>query len=136
GCAIARELAQTNARVCLLERGRIGAEASGAAAGMLGVMSENEDETLLRFGAESRHMYKDLVIDLEAETGMPIEYSKLGTLFLCFTDADEALLEARRAKHRALGMSSEWLRTDQARARDPAINSRPPGVVHFEPHRR
>ena len=57
GCAVARELARAGLRVALFERGRIGGEASGAAAGMLGVQGETDDELMLRLGLESRRLY-------------------------------------------------------------------------------
>ena len=53
GCAVARELARAGMRVGLFERGRVGGEASSAAAGMLGVQGDTDDEVMLRLGLES-----------------------------------------------------------------------------------
>src|SRR5207249_11133035 len=42
GCAVARELAQRGARTIVVERGRVGSEATGAAAGMVAPQAECE----------------------------------------------------------------------------------------------
>ena len=123
GCAIARELARSGARVCLLERGRIGGESSGAAAGMLGVQSENEDELLLQLGAESRRMYPSTLAALETETAVSVEFWRQGTLYCCFTEDDEVRLEDRRRRQQATGLDSRWLTNRQTRAREPALST-------------
>ena len=132
GCAIARELARSGARVCLLERGRIGGESSGAAAGMLGVQSENEDELLLQLGAESRRMYPSTLAALETETAVSVEFWRQGTLYCCFTEDDEVRLEDRRRRQQATGLDSRWLTNRQTRAREPALSARIRAAVLFE----
>src|SRR5262245_19826331 len=109
GCAIARELAQAGRRVALFERGRIGGEASGAAAGMLGVQGETEDELMLRLGLESRRLYPALLEALREESGVAVEFWRQGTLYVALNGADASMLESRRAWQRAAGADSEPL---------------------------
>src|SRR5512139_1026579 len=97
GCATARLLARAGLRVALFERGRIGGEASGAAAGMLGVQSESADDVALRLGLRSRALYPALLEALTDETGMRVECWREGTLGVAFTPADTALLDRRLA---------------------------------------
>lgn len=124
GCAVARELARAGVRVALFERHRIAAEASGAAAGMLGVQAETDDETMLRLGLESRALYPGLLEALRDETGIAVEFWRQGTLWVCFNSADTALLEARRAWQQAAGAASEALEPRQLWSFEPALSRR------------
>jgi glycine oxidase len=122
GCAIARQLAMAGALVTVLERGRIGGEASGAAAGMLGAQAEASDVLLARLGVESRRLYPETLAALEAETGEAIEYWKEGTLHLVFSDADEGEMTERMRWQRSEGMVVERLTACEARRLERAIN--------------
>lgn len=124
GCAVARELARGGAHVALFERHRVGAEASGAAAGMLGVQGETESEDLLRLGAESRALYDAVLPALEEESGRSVEFWRQGTLYLCFTAEDQEQLEERRTWQGAAGFDSELLSAERALKREPALNRR------------
>lgn len=124
GCAVARELARNRMKVAVFERGRIGGEASAAAAGMLGVQGENEDEVMLRLGMESRQMYPDLLGALRDETGIAVEFWRQGALYMAFNGADTARLEARRARQAAAGIESEALTPRQIFALEPHVNRR------------
>jgi glycine oxidase len=124
GCAVARELARDGARVALFERRRIGSEASGAAAGMLGVQGETESEDLLRLGAASRALYDDVLPALAEESGRSVEFWRQGTLYLCFTAEDEERLEARRRWQGEAGFGSELLSAERVLKREPALSRR------------
>jgi glycine oxidase len=131
GCAVARELARSGVRVALFERRRIGAEASSAAAGMLGVQGETEDEVMLRLGIESRRLYPDLLAALRDETGVAVEFWREGTVHVAFTAADAERLEARRAWQLAAGAASERLTPRQIRALEPLVSPRACAGVLF-----
>jgi glycine oxidase len=131
GCAVARELARAGMRVALFERTRIGAEASAAAAGMLGVQGETDDEVMLRLGLESRRLFPELLEALHAETGMAVEYWRTGTLYLAFNGAEEAALAARRAWQAAAGADAEGLAPRQVWALEPAVSRRVRSGVLF-----
>lgn len=103
GCAVARELARAGVRVGLFERGRIGAESSAAAAGMLGVQGETDDELMLQLGLESRALFPALLGALRDESGVAVEFWRTGTLWVSFTTAEAAAVEARRVWQAARG---------------------------------
>jgi len=131
GCAVARQLARDGLRVALFERGRIGGEASGAAAGMLGVQAEADDPLMLRLGLASRQRYPEWLAALREESGMTLEWWREGTLVVSFTAADEAALAARRAWQAAAGAPSEALSAGQLRALEPALSRRARSGVLF-----
>ncbi len=75
GCAAAWRLAQGGARVTVRDRGRIGGEASWAGAGMLAPGGEfGEDSRWGRLGVESLGMYPAFVAELEAASGLRIDF--------------------------------------------------------------
>lgn len=122
GLATARLLARAGLRVGLFERGRIGGEASNAAAGMLGVQSESCDETALRLGLRSRARYDELLDALHDETGLRVEYWRQGTIGVAFTPADTVWLERRLAMLAAAGAPGEALSRARLRAFEPGLS--------------
>ena len=131
GCAVARELARSGLRVAVFERGRIGGEASAAAAGMLGVQSETDDELMLRLGWESRRLYPELLEALREESGVTVDSWREGTLYLAFNAAETAVLQARRARQQAAGLDSELLAPRQIWALEPLVSRRASAGVLF-----
>lgn len=131
GCAVARELARAGRRVAVFERGRIGGEASAAAAGMLGVQAETDDDTMLRLGTESRQLFPEWLDALRDETGVAVEFWRTGTLVVAFNGAEESALAARVARQRAAGAASERLAPRQLWAFEPALSRRVRGGVLF-----
>lgn len=131
GCAVARELARAGLRVAVFERSRIGAEASSAAAGMLGAQAESDDPVLFRLGLESRAMYPALLEALRDETGIAVEVWRPGTLYLAFNAGEQAVLAARCAWQRQLGVASEDLERRQVWTLEPAVSRRVRGGVLF-----
>ncbi len=122
GCATARLLARARLRVALFERGRIGGEASGAAAGMLGVQGESADEAALRLGLASRALYPALLDALADETGERVEFWRQGTLGVAFTPVDTAQLERRLAMLAAAGAPAEALSVRRLRTLEPELS--------------
>ncbi|HEX6764728.1 MAG TPA: glycine oxidase ThiO [Polyangiaceae bacterium] len=81
GCACAWELVRHGLSVVLFERSVPGAEASSAAAGILGTGVEHrEDGPLARLARESRRLYPAFVRDLVRSTGIDPEYRECGVL--------------------------------------------------------
>lgn len=131
GCAVARQLAREGRRVALFERRHIGAESSGAAAGMLGVQAETDDEVMLRMGIASRGLFPELLEALRDEAGATIEFWPQGTIHVCLTSADESAIAARCRWQRAVGVGSEPLAPRQLRAMEPALSRRARSGVLF-----
>jgi len=74
GCATAYELARAGCAVTLLERATPGAEASGAAAGLLALLGESSETAFARLARASWRLYPDVVRELQERTGIDVEY--------------------------------------------------------------
>lgn len=131
GCAIAHRLARDGARVALFERGEIGAEASGAAAGMLGAEAEMDDARLRRAGLASRALYPEWLASLQGDGGVVVEWWRNGSLLVALTAADERLLAARREPLTAQGGGGETVGAGQIRALEPALSRRVRGGILY-----
>jgi glycine oxidase len=94
GCSIARELAGAGCRVTLLERERVGSEASTAAAGILCPQLEAEAPSpLLDLGLASLAAYAQFAEAVRRETGIDPELDTGGTLVPDMTRDDVAASE-------------------------------------------
>jgi glycine oxidase len=130
GCACAWQLARAGARVVVLERSVPGAEASSAAAGILGAQVEaHGDGPLAALGRESRRLYPRFVKELARSTGIDVEYRESGVLKVA----------ASAPKARELARSVAWLEprprsVDRAwlRKHEPELSARLAGGVLFE----
>jgi glycine oxidase len=103
GSSIARELAGAGCRVTLLERDKVGTEASAAAAGILCPQLEAEGPSpLLDLGFASLALYADFADTVRRETGIDAELDMGGTLIPDMT-RDDALASERifRWQHEA-----------------------------------
>lgn len=124
GCAIARQLALSGAgRVLVLERGRPGGEASGAAAGVLAVGSSRAPRgALFELKRASAALFPSLAAALREETGIDVEYSTAGLLDLAFTSRDAEQVDRLVARRREDGFAVELLDAESVRARHPGVN--------------
>ena len=123
GCAVALRLAQRGIGVTVIERGIPGAEASSAAAGILGPQMEAEGPgPLLELGLKSRALYPALAAELRDLTGIDVGYDRSGVLMVAFDEAGEAALSSRRAWQLARGLRVDSLPGDAVRAREPGLS--------------
>ena len=122
GSAVALRLAQRGIGVTVIERGIPGAEASSAAAGILGPQMEAEGPgPLLDLGLKSRALYPALAAELRDLTGIDVGYDRSGVLAVALDEAGERELGARRTWQLARGLRVESLSGEAARAREPAL---------------
>jgi glycine oxidase len=132
GCAIAWRLGQANRRVVVVERGEIGREASWAAGGMLAPLAEaDQADEFFDLAVASRAMYADLARELRRATGIDIEYRTEGTLYLAFTDKDEAELERRWQWQQAAGLKVEKLSAEAVLKSEPMLNPKLRWALRF-----
>jgi glycine oxidase len=123
GSAVALRLAQRGIGVTVIERGIPGAEASSAAAGILGPQMEADGPgPLLELGLKSRALYPALCAELRDLTGIDVGYDRSGVLMVAFDEAGEAALSSRRAWQLARGLRVDILSGEAARAREPALS--------------
>ncbi|HEX7997546.1 MAG TPA: glycine oxidase ThiO [Pyrinomonadaceae bacterium] len=133
GLAIARALRLRGlARVTLLERGRLGLEASHAAAGMLAPQVEADHaDAFLELCCRSRDLYPSFAAALLEETGIDIELEQTGTLLLAFNDEDERAARSRYDWQTRAGLSVEHLNAVEARALEPSLSQGVRSALRF-----
>lgn len=126
GCAAALELARVGCEVTLLERAAPGAEASGAAAGMLAPLGEASARAFRDLAVASWRLYPKVVEDLRERTGIDVEYVTRGTIYPFLRAPDE-----EEARGWALGdeFGAEVLDAKEVHAREPALSPRIRGAV-------
>jgi glycine oxidase len=108
GCSIAWRLAQRGARVAIREAGRLGGEASWAAAGMLAPGGEvSGDSPWARRSVESLAMYSQFTAELENETGIHIDYRACGAFELAYSVHELEDITRKAACQSKLGIISE-----------------------------
>lgn len=133
GLAVARALTSRGVRdVTVIERDSFGAEASGAAAGMLAPQSEaNCADEFFDLCRRSRDLYPVFAAELREETGIDIQLETKGTLYLGLDEADVRELETRYQWQSAAGLSVERLSPESARTLEPAISERVQLALRF-----
>ncbi len=123
GLSAARALAGRGIRVLVVERSRVGAEASSAAAGMLAPQAESDsDSPLLELGLRARDHIEALVPVLERETGMALDYSSRGLVEVAFSEAQAAELQSRLAWQRGRNLAVEPLSAEDLRQAEPNLS--------------
>lgn len=132
GCSLAEELARHGQRVTLVERGRIGLEASSAAAGILcAQMDVPSPGPFFDLCQAARRMYPRWVEHLERRSGLSVGYHVDGILYVALTSQEERIMERRARWQVKRGLSVErWSRRDIYR-HEPAIDARVRRGFHF-----
>jgi len=133
GLSIARELRRLGVcRILVIDRGRLGREASYAAAGMLVPNAENEEiDDLYRFCDDSRQMFPELAGELLSETGIDIELDRTGTLYAAFTTEDSDHIDKRYELQKAAGIPVSRLTAAETLEAEPAIAPTVRGSLFF-----
>lgn len=130
GCGCAWELARAGARVIVLERSVPGAEASSAAAGILGAQVEGHGPgPLFDLSLLSRQYYSAWARELARETGIDIEFRRSGVLRVEKTRASVQRLARERAFQRDAGCSVEVLSRAQVASRVPSLSPNAGGLA-------
>lgn len=126
GCASAWALATRGASVTLLERnGRVCLEASNAAAGMLAPLSEaDEPGPLLDFSLRALAAYPGAVADVEAVTGIDVEFRRTGILRVALDAEGARALSRRLTWQRRTGLELHALDAALLRELEPRLTPR------------
>src|SRR5205085_11330577 len=125
GLSAARELARRGLSVVVVEGAGPGAEASGAAAGMLAPQSEADArDDFFELLCASREMYPDFAEALREESGVDIELDRTGTLYLALNEEDEEEIGRRFAWQSRAGLEVERLSAAEARGLEPRAAAR------------
>ena len=133
GLTIARALALRGVSdVLLIERARLGKEASSAAAGMLAPQAEADCAgEFFNLCCQSRDMYPTFAAALREETGLDCELDRTGTLYLAFTERDQREIELRHDWQVRAGLTVQKLTAIAARTLEPGISESVRGALKF-----
>lgn len=124
GLSIARELKKNGVKqITILERGKIGQEASFAAAGMLAPNAEtNKIDDFYRFCQQSGQIYPEFSRAILDETGIDIELEQTGTLYLALREQDTEELRQRYEWQKRAGLAVEKLSAEEVRKAESFIS--------------
>jgi len=128
GLAIGWYLAQRGRAVTVFERGLAGRGATWASAGMLAphIEAEPGEERLLPLLLEGHAMWADFARELEAASGLSIDYRTEGTLVVALDRDDAERLRFQYDFQHGLGLPVAWLSGREARRCEPALA---PGIT-------
>ncbi len=131
GCGIAYYLCKAGAEVMVVDAGEIGAEASGAAAGLLAPLGPLSGSgpfaDLLLAGFE---LFPSLVAELEEATGIELEYEQTGALRVVRDAKRVPNLRKRLKAWQPLGLQTYWLNGEESRQREPLLTPEITGAVY------
>ncbi len=132
GCASALELAKAGAKVVVLERSVPGAEASSAAAGILGAQVETrEPDSGFELARQSRARYPAWAEQLKNATGIDVGYRQCGILRVAFDEeAKNQILGEVSWQHEA-GLAVEKVQHEKLRAFEPKLDPKIAFALHF-----
>jgi glycine oxidase len=122
------------ATVTVFDRGKAGAGASHAAAGMLAACCEAEpgEEALVALGRDSQARWPAFADELLRASGVDVELRREGTLLLALTADDHAEIAHRLEFQRRLDLPLEWLSAADTRKREPHLAGKIAGAL-FSP---
>jgi glycine oxidase len=132
GCASAWQLAKRGMLVTVLERSIPGAEASSAAAGILGAQLEaHGGGAMLELALRSRALYARFAKALGDETSIDVGFRQSGVMRVALDASGAKALTEQTAWQTRQGLRLERLRGAKARAVEPALSGAVSGAVRF-----
>jgi glycine oxidase len=130
GCCIALRLAKGGLKVALIERDRIGCEASRAAAGML--LPQTGATARSRFfdlSITSRSMYREFAAELKNDSGIDVEYRDEGTLHVVMEGEDQVEALGWASWQEEAGLRLERLTVPEALRLEPDVTESATGAI-------
>jgi glycine oxidase len=122
GSGIAYELAKRGVPVTLIERGRIGGEASWASAGIISLPTRPWfSPQRVELGTMSLRLYPALVAELEERTGLSIDYRRPGEWAIAVDDEHAEAERKIAAWQRSLGFTVDEVAPAEARQMEPSL---------------
>ncbi len=132
GCATALALAGRGVQVVVLERAVPGAEASSAAAGILGAQVElHGREVDAALFLRARDGWKAWAEDLREASGLDVGWRPSGVLRVAQTEAERAELAKEVTWQRNRGLRAELLDGGAARQLEPELAEGLAGAAHY-----
>jgi len=132
GCGAAFELSRMGVRTLVLERSVPGAEASSAAAGILGAQVEaHADGPLFELSVKSRALYPEWASALAKVTGIDVELRPSGVVRVAFDAKSHAASARDYAFQKRRGLRLEKLSQRALRQALPALAEGAKAALHF-----
>jgi glycine oxidase len=137
GSSIAWRLAREGAAVTVLERGRLGKEASWASAGMIAPQAEAQAAgPFFQLCLRARDTFEATLEMLHADTDVDPEYDRTGILYLALNEAERSELEQRGQWQAGAGGIVEELTPAAARQMEPALSPKTIYALYMPLERR
>lgn len=130
GAAVAYFLAKRGISCSLLDKGRIGGEASNAASGILS--SSPGESQYSRLAQRSLSLFHELALVIREESGIDIEFAECGDLTLAMNENDAIALRGLANQLSAVGEDTKWVDSAELRRMEPDLNPSIPGAM-FDP---
>jgi glycine oxidase len=137
GCSIAWRLAREGASVTVLERGRVGQEASWAGAGMIAPQAEAQAAgPFFQLCLRARDTFETTLEMLRADSDLDPEYDRVGILYVAFNDPERLELEQRAQWLVNSGGTVEDISLAAAHQLEPAISAQTVYALYMPLERR
>lgn len=132
GSSIAWRLASEGVGATVFERGRLGQEASWAAAGVIGPQAEaRQPGIFFELALAGKRSFDAVVERLTSDSGIDPEYDHQGVLYAAFDSAAASDLKARAEWQRAAGGLVEELSPREARELAPMLSEKVVYALHM-----
>jgi glycine oxidase len=133
GLACALECRWRGYEVILVEKGRCGGQASGAAAGLLAPFSENADQpdAFYQLCRESLDMYEEWLEKIRQWSPVDPQFVRTGCLNAVFHEADVQPMIRRMTWQRTAGARAEWVDRADLRRMEPALTPDVVGALYY-----
>lgn len=134
GLSIGWKLLKRGLSVAIFERDRIGSGATRAATGMLAATAEVEpgEDDLLPLTLASQNLWRSFATELEAESGVSVDYRADGTMVIAQSREEVDRLRFRHDLQQRLGLKTVWLPGSAAREREPGLRPNVSGAILCE----
>ncbi len=130
GCMTALRLADEGLKVMVLEKSVPGAEASSAAAGILGPTIESfERPGAMRLGIQSRELHAALSEELSDACGLDVGFRRSGILRLALNEREAREVDEHIRAMQGLEVPHQRLDANQTRELEPSCNPAVLGAV-------
>ncbi len=131
GCSIAYYLAKAGIKSLVIEHGRLGGEASQAAAGMLAPLSHTQGPSpFLDLCLAGLHSFRGLDEELRDASGVDIEYVAHGIIRVAFTEEEKSQFKTLLEWQSESELEVRWLDPEGLRALEPSLSPNIIGGIH------
>ena len=132
GCSIAYQLSKMGVRASVIEREEVAAEASSAAAGLLAPAEVlTGPKAVADLFLASWSMTAEIIAEIEAASGVQVEYFQTGALHVLTNADDQSSLRKYAEIWQAQGSDVKWLTRDQLYQYEPLLHHSFDGALYI-----